>query len=1428
MTKSRQVQSGNMNITLAPNGGNTSERDVIGKKSRNPLLIFLILIIAMGIVGLYYVNRETKQLKQSALNELSSIADLKVKQIENWNHERMEDARQFYETPMIREIASQFISDPDSPQKREQVNRWMAFYQSQNDYSWLALLDANGNVMASIPTEKNTLSAFHDQYIKSSLESGEIVKADIHVDPDSTIAGIPEINMSYWIPIKTHGLKSSPPIGLWVFQIDPGKYLYPLVQTWPTPSKTAETLIVRKEGDDVMYLNDLRHKKNTAMKLRLNIAENPNIPAAVAVMGKGVLAEGIDYRGEKVISATRKVNGTSWYMVSKVDKQELFSPIRGRIWLTVFASLMLIFGAALTVGFYERRNNSEWLRQQLLLEKEKSKLQEDYQTVAREWKTTFDSISDVIWLLDVDSRIIRTNKAAVEMLNTPAEKMLGNNCWQVVHGTKEPIQDCPFEQLKKTKERATAEIQVGDKWLYVSVDPIINETGELLGAVHIIRDITDKVNSERLIHDNEVKFRSIFDQSPVGICLVGFDKRFMRVNDGFCKLTGYSEEELLTMTFADITHPEHVHQDVEQVNRLLTGTTDHYITEKRYIRKDGGIVWGRVRVTLIRDANGHPIYLLPTIEDITDRIAAEAALKESEEKFRSVFESSIVGMSLTLPDGAINPNMAFCKMLGYSPSEMQQNWTNISYPDDVPQAQEMVQSILRGENSSARFYKRYIHKDGSIIWADVSTVLQRDNDNNPKFFITTIVDVTQQKVAEIEVLKMNRVYAVISQINQMVVRTRDRQQILNESCQIAIDFGKFRLAWIGEIDEQQQTLKPIAWAGPETDYLKTIKHISTLDVPEGRGPTGKAIRNKKCFYCNDIASDPDYEVWRNKALQRGFRSSIALPLIINDRVLGVFNLYSEEPHFFNDAELLLLEEVTGDIAFALEMLEFEKIRLDSEEALKISEYRFRELFEHMSNGVSVYEPVNDGADFVIRDINSAGERITHFTYDEIAGRIASEVFPSLKEKGLLAVFSEVSKTGKPVRCSTNNYVGNKLEYWLDNYVLKLESGEIIAIYDDVTERVKAEQELKQNEERLKAVIDSAPFGAHTYVLMPDDRLELIAANLSADTILGLDHKPLIGKDLLEAFPGNAGSGIPATYRKVAMGGDSYHTDQVSYNDGTITGAFEVHAINTGTNRVTVFFRDITEKKKSDEAIRKLNEELEERVHERTAELETANKELEAFSYSVSHDLRSPLRGIAGWSQALNEDYHSLLDENAKQYLDRIVFETTRMGQLIEALLKLSQISKLEIHPEQVDLTAIAKKIVSRLYEEEPERSIEVVIKPGLSAEGDANLLEAVLTNLLNNAWKFTGKVANARIDFGQISKDGETVFYVRDNGAGFDMTYSANLFGAFQRMHKATDFPGTGVGLATVKRIINRHGGRIWAESSLDNGATFYFTIKDS
>jgi PAS domain S-box-containing protein len=255
-------------------------------------------------------------------------------------------------------------------------------------------------------------------------------------------------------------------------------------------------------------------------------------------------------------------------------------------------------------------------------------------------------------------------------------------------------------------------------------------------------------------------------------------------------------------------------------------------------------------------------------------------------------------------------------------------------------------------------------------------------------------------------------------------------------------------------------------------------------------------------------------------------------------------------------------------------------------------------------------------------------------------------------------------------------------------------------------------------------------------------------------------------------------------------------------------------------------QELAARKQAEEEIRKLNAELEQRVRERTAQLETTNKELEAFSYSVSHDLRAPLHGIDGWSQALLEDYGDKFDEQGRKYIERVRSETQQMGHLIEDMLQLSRLTRAEMIKEPVNLSALAHAIAKRLQAAEPLRKVGFNIQAGLTAEGDSHLLEVVLTNLFGNALKFTSKRADAHIEFGSTESQGKRVFFVRDNGAGFDMAYSQKLFGAFQRMHKASEFSGTGVGLATVQRIVHRHGGQVWAEAEVDSGATFYFTLE--
>lgn len=257
----------------------------------------------------------------------------------------------------------------------------------------------------------------------------------------------------------------------------------------------------------------------------------------------------------------------------------------------------------------------------------------------------------------------------------------------------------------------------------------------------------------------------------------------------------------------------------------------------------------------------------------------------------------------------------------------------------------------------------------------------------------------------------------------------------------------------------------------------------------------------------------------------------------------------------------------------------------------------------------------------------------------------------------------------------------------------------------------------------------------------------------------------------------------------------------------------------------VILRDISENHHLMQELEHYKRHLEELVEKRTHELQNMNKELESFSYSVSHDLRAPLRSIDGFSQALLEDYQDQLDELGRHYLTRLRTASQNMGELIDNMLILSRVTRHDIQQQTVDMSEIARTIAEGLKQQDEHRDVKIVIPNELKIQGDAHLIKIMLDNLIGNAWKYSSKTAHAVIEFGKSEKEGEDIYYIKDNGSGFDMKYASKLFVAFQRLHSAIDYAGSGVGLATVYRIINRHNGRIWAEATPDKGATFYFTL---
>jgi len=388
---------------------------------------------------------------------------------------------------------------------------------------------------------------------------------------------------------------------------------------------------------------------------------------------------------------------------------------------------------------------------------------------------------------------------------------------------------------------------------------------------------------------------------------------------------------------------------------------------------------------------------------------------------------------------------------------------------------------------------------------------------------------------------------------------------------------------------------------------------------------------------------------------------------------------------------------------------------------------------------------------------------------------------------------------------------------------------MLGVCVDITEEKRAELELKESQYFLEKAQQIGKIGSWVSDLHSDGQL---IWSKEVYEIFGLNKENFDGQvdTFFERVHPDDRQAVKKASQEVIKGQSSYDLDhRIIRPDGTLVWLHQraelIHDGDGKPSKLIGVVKDITERKLAQEETLKLNAELEARVTARTAQLNELNKEFEAFAYSVSHDLNAPVRGINGLSLALFEDHFNKLDDHGKDYIRRIRAASKRMGYLIEDLLKLSRLTRDERGCEPVDLTGLASAIAIDFQYNEPERDVTWIIQPDMIADAESRLVQIMLENLLQNSWKFTSKHPHALIEIGSFEKDSKIVYYVRDDGAGFDMEYADKLFGPFQRFHTISEFEGNGIGLATVQRIVRRHGGTIWAESEIEQGTTIFFTL---
>ena len=941
------------------------------------------------------------------------------------------------------------------------------------------------------------------------------------------------------------------------------------------------------------------------------------------------------------------------------------------------------------------------------------------------------------------------------------------------------------------------------------------------------------------------------------------------------------------------------------------------------------------------DDDGNIKQAVITFADITQRKEAEELLRLSEDKFRNVFEYAAVGISMTTIDGKLKTNSAFCQILGYSEEELANlKWQEITYPEDVEYNQKIIDSILSSEVSSARWEKRYLHKKGDIVWADICSSLLRDEEGKPIFLITTIIDITDRKLAEIKLGKLNRLYAVISQVNEAIVHLKEKDKLFEEVCRIAIEFGKFRMAWIGLIDHNKQVIKPITYAGFEEGYLHAIRPISVSNSPEGQGPTGKAIREGNHFVCSDFKNDPNVIIWKDEALKRGYHSSIALPIRLFGKVIGAYTLYASIPNFFDREEIELLTEVADDISFALENLELEQKHQQALTSLVKSEEQFHSIFNNLQDAyfqadlmgkftmispsavriygynsieemmdipvVDLYANPHDrenmidilrdkgavvdlicegkkkdgttfwtsmniqfqyqnnqisGTEGVVRDItqrklqedkirtlssaveqspvsvvitdtngnieyvNPKFSQITGYSSDEAINKNPRILKSNTKTKDDYRQLWETISSGHEWHGEFLNIKKNGESYYETASISPVfsENGQIahyIAVKEDITSRKKDEIQIKT----LSTALEQSP----SMIVITNKIGKIEYINTKFKVFLQYTTDEILGK-------------YPRIFNPKHHTKESYHKMWETLQAGLVwqsefrnrkkdlTEFWENVTISPLigpdglTSNYIIINEDITDKKQMISDLIEAKEKAEE-----------SDRLKSAFLANMSHEIRTPMNGILGFAGLLEDP--GLSGDEQREYIDIIEKSGARMLNIINEIVDISRIESglIEVTNSETNIDEQIEDVYDLLYLEAESKGIKLAFKnsspkPKTVIKTDREKLYAILINLVKNAIKYTD---NGSVEFGYTV---ETVyapslltFYVKDTGIGIPINRQRAIFERFIQADilDVQARQGAGLGLSIAKAYVEMMGGKIWVESELGKGSTFYFTIR--
>ncbi|MDD8017096.1 MAG: PAS domain S-box protein [Bacteroidota bacterium] len=999
---------------------------------------------------------------------------------------------------------------------------------------------------------------------------------------------------------------------------------------------------------------------------------------------------------------------------------------------------------------------------------------------SEEYQSLIHNIQAAVIVHGNQTQIVTSNLMAQQLLGLTEDQLLGKTsidpAWHFIceDGTVMPVEEYPVNQVFATKKPLRDFItgifhpETNDHtWALVNADPVLTSDGEIECVIVTFVDITEQKKTEK----TKAKLVAIVESSDDAITGKTLDGIIESWNTGAERLYGYTSTEIIGKNVSLLAPSSRKNEVTEILKKIKNGErVQHFETER--VRKDGTVISISLTVSPMKDASGKIIGASSISRDITEQKRTEKLLKQSEVRLNEAQRLAHIGSwEMNLTDNHLVWSDEIYSMFEIDPNRFGASYDAFLaaiHPEDRDAVNTAYSTSVKNRTPYTIDH-RLLFKDGRIKYVHEQCETFYDKNGKAIRSLGTVQDVTERKRIE-ENLRLAHSYTrslIEASLDPLVtISANGKITDVNEATEKVTGFSRHEL--IG------------------TDFSNYFSE------PE-KARLGYQEVFKKGFV-------QDY------ALEIHHRKGTTTPVLYNASV------YKDESG-----------KVIGVFAAARDMTEQKKAEFvlrQSEETLKEAQ-RIAHLGSwHMD--LATNEVVWSKVLYKIYGLEPA---LSPPLYTE-----SMKLFTPESWEQLSSSIAQTTQTGIPYELELESVRqdGGRRWMWARGELVRDEQGtpvRVRGVVMDITERKRAEEALIESEEKYRLLAESSP--EMIYLIKTDGCISYM--NHVARLQFGISVDKLVGKHITEIFPPSiAQQNVDAIQRVIDSGKPIHHESVQQFPSGKKWVETRLSPVVDKNNRVVGVLglsNDITERKQAEEQIQKLNDELELRVFQRTAQLEAANKELEAFAYSVSHDLRAPLRSIDGFSHILLEEYTKCIDEQGKDYLHRVRTAAQHMAQLIDDMLNLSRLTRSELNIQTFNFSEIAFAISNELHVAEPERTAEFTIQKDVYVHGDVRLLKVVVENLLRNAWKFTSKHPIAHIEFGKQEHEGREAYFVRDDGAGFDMAYTTKLFGAFQRLHTTSEFPGTGIGLATVQRIIHKHGGTLWAEGKVEQGATFYFTL---